>query len=233
MISQESEVFIDYQGQKLKASSVIEALSSFVSEGRKTKIDKVLSERSSYFVPILEGLYDRGNISAVMRSAEAFGFYKMHIIETCEKFKESQRVTQGADKWLDIYRWKNTASCFKNLKSAGFKIYTTHLSEEAQHIEDLDFENHKIAVVLGNEKEGVSKEALELADGNVLLPMVGFTQSFNISVAAALSFQRAYLKKPKKIGFAELERLKALYYLRSINWPLKALLEQIDKSSNP
>ena len=102
------------------------------------------------------------------------------------------------------------------------------MSEAAIPFDDLDLTN-KTAVIFGNEKEGVSDEALELSDGNVLLPMSGFTQSFNISVAAALSFQRAFLKRPQVIGEGEKELLQALYYLRTIDWPKKALNEVFER----
>lgn len=214
---------IDFADFSIEPDKVLELLSDFITEERKEKTDVVLSNRSSFFVPVLEGLYDRGNISAVMRSAEAFGFYNMHIVETSEDFKESQRVTQGADKWLNVTKWKKTKSCIQSLKDSGYKVFTTHMSEKAVSFDDLDL-SQKTAVIFGNEKEGVSQEALDLSDGNVLLPMAGFTQSFNISVAAALSFQRAFLKEPKKIDASEKKMLKALYYLRTINWP-QAVLE--------
>jgi tRNA (guanosine-2'-O-)-methyltransferase len=207
---------------RIPVDSALAKIAPFVTQERKEKIEKVLAHRSLRFAPVLESIYDRGNISAVMRSAEAFGFCNFHIIETSTAFKESQRVTQGADKWLEVQKWKSSKNCIQHLKESGYKVYTTHLSKDAVSFETLDF-SEKTAVVFGNEKEGVSKEALELSDGNVLLPMVGFTQSFNISVAAALSFQWAYSKKPQVLDEEEKEILKAAYYLRSIEWPDKAL----------
>lgn len=200
----------------------LEKLTEFITEERKEKIETVLKNRSSHFAPVMESIYDRGNISAVMRSAEAFGFHNFHIIETGKEFKESQRVTQGADKWLDVKKWSKTADCIKSLKEDGYKVYATHLSNEAISFDGLDF-SKKTAVIFGNERDGVSEEALSLSDGNVLLPMAGFTQSFNISVAGALSFQRAFLKNPPKIDELEKELLRAVYYLRTITWPELAL----------
>jgi len=213
------------RGMTLDPENVIQKLESFVSEERREKIDLVLKGRSAHFAPVLESLYDRGNISAVMRSAEAFGFFKFHIIETdAHEFKQANRVTQGADKWLEVNRWTKTADCINSLKNQGYKVYATHLSKEAKNFEDLDFKQ-KTAVIFGNETEGVSEEALSLADGNVLLPMTGFTQSFNISVAGALSCQQAHLKKPPVVSLEESELLKALYFMKSITWPEKALQE--------
>ena len=215
---------IHARGLELEPSAVVEKLSSFVSDERKEKIRLVLKGRSAHFAPVMESLYDRGNISAVMRSAEALGFFKFHIIETSDKFKESNRVTQGADKWLEVSKWGKTADCITHLKDEGYKVYATHLSKEAKPFDQIDFSS-KTAVIFGNEKDGVSEEALSLSDGNVILPMSGFTQSFNISVAGALSCQQASLKNPPKISDSETELLKALYYLKSITWPDKALKE--------
>lgn len=215
---------IKTQGLELNPEVVKAKLDEFLTDERKEKITSVLKGRSAHFAPVTEGLYDRGNINAIMRSAEAFGFFKFHIIETNSQFKESKRVAQGADKWLEVNRWGSTKSCIESLKADGYKVYATHLSREAKPFEDLDF-SKKTAVIFGNEKEGVSDEALELSDGNVLLPMSGFTQSFNISVAGALSCQQAYLKSPKKISADEASLLEALYYLKTITWPKEALLK--------
>jgi len=223
---------IDYRSGKYNISRVIERLAEFLTESRRQKIDTVLASRSNYFVPVLEGLYDRGNVSAVMRSAEAMGFYKLHIIEKFDDFKDSQkRVSQGADKWLDIQKWKSTLNCIHELKKEGYQVFTTALSEDAVSFEDLDF-SKKTAVIFGNEKSGVSEEALKLSDGNVLLPMSGFTQSFNISVAAALSLQSAALKKPKVIDEDEKTRLKALYYLKTLDWPKSALFKVLQEEES-
>ena len=217
---------VEYKGQFYNSDEVLLKLNDFLTPERLEKISRVVDQRSEFFIPVLENLYDRGNVSAVMRSCEAFGFYKMHIIQENEAFKESKRVTQGAEKWLEINQWQETRDCLKTLKKAGYKVFTTSLSEEALSFTNLCFDQ-KTAVVLGNEKEGVSEKAKELSDGNVLLPMQGFTQSFNISVAAALCSFAAKMKDPKVIDETEKKRLKALYVLKTLNWSDKALKESL------
>ncbi len=218
------KIFNKQIGFEVFPEIVIEKLNEFITDERKERIQKILSQRSSYFVPVLENIYDRGNVSAVMRSAEAFGFYRFHIIKINKDFKESQRVTQGADKWLDVSEWTNTKDCILKLKADGYRVYTTHLSKKAVEFDELNLKE-KTAVIFGNERDGVSEDALALTHGNVLLPMAGFTQSFNISVAGALSFQRAFLKNPPKIQKEEEKLLKAMYFLRTVTWPKKALGE--------
>lgn len=196
---------------------VVECFVGLITEERLERIRKIAPGRTRSFIPVLENIYDRGNISAVMRSAEAFGFYEMHIIEGCEKFKESARVTQGADKWLNIYRWSTTQEALDFLKSKGVKIYATHLSQESMEIKDIPMQDDtQVALIFGNEKEGVSDTALKYCDGNILIPMKGFTQSFNISVAAALCFQEAARKSQVILG-SEVQALTASYVLKSLD----------------
>ena len=268
---------VNYKGEVYESKEVVSKLVDFLTPERLEKINRVVGQRSDGFIAVLENLYDRGNVSAVMRSSEAFGFYKIHVIQTDKAFKESKRVTQGADKWLEVDKWSETQSCVEFLKNHGYTVLTTSLNDDDNKNDnnkndgnknddnkndnnkndgnkngdnkngdnkddgnkngdnkdgdnknrffmDLDF-NQKTAVILGNEKDGVSKEALELSDGNVRIPMEGFTQSFNISVAAALCFFFAKLKSPPLIEHSEQERLKALYILTTLNWPTNVLTE--------
>lgn len=195
---------------------IINTFEHLITLERMEKINRIAANRSGSCIPVLENIYDRGNISAVMRSAEAFGFHKFHVINPTTNFKESARVTQGADKWLNVKKWKDTTEALTHLKNQGVKIYTTALTERAVEIQDLDFSS-PVAIVLGNEKDGVSQTALDLSDGNVLIPMVGFTQSFNISVAASLCFQEAR-KKSTLVDETEAKAIKASYILNSLQF---------------
>lgn len=208
------------QGKEFTAQQVLHVVSPLLTEERRRKIEKVASQRCFDVVPILENIYDRGNASAVMRSAEAFGFAQVHMIELGEKFKESQRTTAGADKWTEVKKWKSTKDCVEELKRQGKQIVVTHLSESSKLISEIDF-SKPTALVLGNEKDGVSREMVQAADHCVLLPMVGFVQSYNISVAAALCFYHAFEDRKRRLGRAtsvsagEIEILKAIYSLRT------------------
>lgn len=204
---------------------VVEKLTPQLTESRREKIQKVVSHRVQSFQPVFENIYDRGNISAAMRSAEAFGFYKFHIIEQPDaKFKAANRVSQGTEKWLDIQKYSNTKSCIEKLKSQGLKVYVTHLDTDSIDIDEVDF-TQPTALMFGNEKDGISQEALELCDGSVVIPMKGFAQSFNISVAAALSFYHVYSYRLRHqlpesdLDEAEKLYLKALYYSKSVKNP--------------
>ncbi len=205
---------------KVHYKLVLEKIGPMLTPERLEKIQRIAQLRNFDTAVVLESIYDRGNISAVMRSGEGLGFANFHVIETQEKFKESQRVTQGADKWVETKKWKSTRECIQSLKSQGYKICVTHLDATSKPLHDIDFTG-KTALVLGNEKSGVSQEMIEAADHRVIIPMTGFVQSFNISVAGALSLYHISQDRLKKLGshvsLSEEEQgiLKAYYYLRT------------------
>ncbi len=171
--------------------AVWRALSTFATSARLARIETVAKNRTHQFIPILSDIYDRGNISAVLRSAEGLGFGEIHLIQRGDRFRVANRVTRGADEWLDIFTW-NDPSVVSNLKSRGYKVFSTGF-ENARPIQEVDFTT-PTAFVFGNEKEGVKPDIAELCDGCVYIPMSGFSQSFNISVAAAISMFAARQK---------------------------------------
>lgn len=199
---------------------VIEHIGPLLTAERRQKIERVVAGRTFTPVVVLEDVYDRGNASAVFRSAEAMGFGQVHMIELGEKIKESQRTTAGADKWVELKRWKSTKACVDELKKQGKKIVVTHLAPTSVPIDDFDF-TQPSALVLGNEKNGVSPEMVAAADACVVLPMRGFVQSFNISVAGALALWHIMKDRERRQGHhgdmtdEQKQILTALYYLRT------------------
>ncbi len=206
----------------LPCGEIHRVIGPLLTVDRKEKIDTVASERNFNNVVVLENIYDRGNCSAVMRSAEALGFAQLHLIEIGEKFKESQRTTAGADKWLEVKKWKSSRACIDQIKSEGKKLIVTHLDTTSVPLSSVDFSG-PTALVLGNEKDGVSEEMIQAADVRVAVPMTGFVQSYNISVAAALCFYHIFLDREKRLGKnnslqpEEVKILQAVYYLRSLD----------------
>ncbi len=189
--------------------------------------------RSQLFVPVLERIFDQGNINAVLRSAESMAFQNVHIIEN-ESFRRANRVSKGSDKWLSIQRWKSTRECLNHLKQNGYKICVTHLSENAKAIGEIDF-SQKTALLFGSEGYGISTEALDLADENVVIPMKGFTQSYNISVAAAIAMYHARLDRDKKLGESgdlnetQKQELLSHYLLASCNKSMQQIADSLEK----
>lgn len=211
----------EFEGKPLDPQAVVEALHDFVTEERKLRIESVLSARTRTVVPVVEGVVNMGNVSAVMRTAEALGYQDLHIVTGSTQFKDSRRTSIGAEKWLDVYHWTDAAECAAALKSAGYRIVATHLDATARDVSELDF-TEPTAIVLGNEKEGVSPEMLELSDERCILPMTGFVQSYNISVAASIALYHAYGDRIERRGEHgdltpdERLELRAAFYLLSV-----------------
>lgn len=220
-----------FAGRELQAHEILALLAPYLTSERQERIRIAAQMRTCNVVPVLENIYDRGNISAVLRSSEAFGNQCAHVIEIGEKFKKANRVTQGADKWLDVTRWKSTLACTRELKRQGFQILATHLDAKAKPIAEMDF-SKPTAIVFGNEKEGISAEMAAEADHTVIIPMHGFVQSFNISVAAAISLYHIHLERRRLFGSGgdlseeEREILCAEFSLRSSKNPDR-LIEEI------
>jgi tRNA (guanosine-2'-O-)-methyltransferase len=169
---------------------LIEHLSQFISERRLKLFDKLLDLRTRYLTVVLEDIYQAHNASAVLRSCECFGIQDVHIIENQFQYRISPDVALGSNKWLNIYRYNlaenNTETTLRTLKDKGYRIVATSPHKNDCNLEDFDLWNGRSALVFGSELNGLSHTALALADEFIKIPMVGFTESLNISVTAAL-----------------------------------------------
>lgn len=220
------------QGIPFSAKEIITRLDPMLTPGRRQRIRQTIANRTYTIVPVMEGLYDRGNVSAVLRSAEALGYQAIHIVESAKNFKKANRVTQGAEKWLDIRTWDATAPCVEHLRAHGYRILATHF-DNPRPIHEIDF-TQPTAIFFGNEKDGVSDELLSKADDRIVIPMLGFSRSFNISVAAALILYHVYQDRSRRQGYhgdlseEQQLHLTASYYLRSVEHAEGILLQRHD-----
>ena len=142
----------------------------------------------AWVTAVTEDLYDPHNISAVLRSCDGFGLQSAHIIEVNNPYRVSPGVAKGAAKWLDIERHQDTTQALRDLKSRGFAICCTTPHTNDTTPEDLPIDR-PVALVFGSEGPGITEAARAEADYFVRIPMFGFTESYNISVAAALTLQ--------------------------------------------
>lgn len=210
-----------YRNGTITPERLTAVLTAHISEQRRATIESVLDHRTENVAVIVEGMVDLGNVSAVMRTADGFGVQRMHSIDTAGKYKRSKRTTQGADKWIDRYRWNATPACYEALKADGYRIVAADVAEEATPIWDADLSGRS-AIVFGNELEGLSEYARVSADEVVTIPMGGFTESFNISVAAALVLYEVVRQRQVKLGYhGDLTddaraRIRAVWYAKSV-----------------
>ena len=206
----------------------INFLKQFVSENRIKRFDEVINQRTNYIQIVLENLYQAHNASAVLRSCESFGLQTVHFIENKNSLKISADVAMGSSNWLTINRYKdaenNTINALTKLKQLGFKIVATTPHTNSYTIDALPIDQ-KIALVFGTEIDGISKDVYDLADEFVKIPMYGFTESFNISVCAALCMYELTTRVRKNIpNYLLTNEEKQEVYL---NW----LKTSVDKSS--
>ncbi|CAM1341893.1 TrmH family RNA methyltransferase [Tenacibaculum amylolyticum] len=174
------------------ADELLAYLEGFVTDNRKETFKQVLANRTRHFTVVLENVFQPHNASAVVRSCDIFGIQDVHTVENSYVNKVSRKIAKGSQKWLDFHRFKsdknNTEECFKALKDKGYQVIATTPHNDSCYLSDFDI-TKKSAFVFGVEREGVSDFMLENADGYLKIPMVGFTESLNISVAAAIILQ--------------------------------------------
>lgn len=166
----------------------LEFLENILTDNRKERFEKVLDNRTNHFTVAMEDVFQLHNTSAVMRSCEVFGVQELNVVE--EKFGKSidKEIAMGAQKWVDVNRFESISHCIENLKSRGYQIIATTPHENDCMLENFDI-TKKSAFFFGTERDGLSEEVMNNADGFLKIPMVGFTESLNISVSAAITLQ--------------------------------------------
>jgi tRNA (guanosine-2'-O-)-methyltransferase len=163
-----------------------------ITERRLERLRSTIERRQPDLHLVLENVHDPHNVSAVLRTCDAVGVGSVHLVYTYEKFPSRLGRTSSASawKWMDLLPHGSIEECYAHLRSLGCRIYATDLSSRAESLFTIDMRG-PVALVFGNEKRGVSREASDLADGNLLIPMVGLIQSLNISVACAVTLYEA------------------------------------------
>ncbi len=168
---------------------LLDHLLTFSSEHKNALFDKIIHYRTRYITVVLEDLFQSHNASAVLRTCDCFGIQDVHIIENNNKFEINPDIALGSAKWLSLYKYdmtKNTSgTILKELKSKGYRIVATTPHNSGCTLEKLKLDS-KTALLFGTELNGLSKEAEDCADEFLTIPMYGFTESFNISVSAAI-----------------------------------------------
>jgi tRNA (guanosine-2'-O-)-methyltransferase len=163
---------------------------------RKKRLSTALDHRQGNLTVVLENIFDPHNISAVMRTCDAVGIQDIYVLNTKipRHKKWGAKSSSSAAKWLTIHQFTDAVACFAMLRAKYDRILTTHLDSDAVQLYDVDL-TRRVALVFGNEHEGVSAEIRGFADGNFIIPQVGMIKSLNISVACAVSLYEAFRQK--------------------------------------
>ncbi|SNR43407.1 tRNA (guanosine-2'-O-)-methyltransferase [Maribacter sedimenticola] len=164
-------------------------LEQFISEERIERFNEVLSQRTNYITVAIEDVYQMHNTSAVIRSCESFGIQQAHVIERKYGQRLDSEIAMGAQKWVDIIRYQESSEAMVALRGQGYKIVATSPHANSSLLQDFQVTD-KIALFFGTERKGLSEYVLNNADTSLKIPMVGFTESLNISVSAAIILQQ-------------------------------------------
>jgi len=201
---------------------------------------QVLSQRTRYISLLIENVYQSHNASAIVRTAEALGIQDIYVYERKNNFNPNEEISMGAHKWLNIHRFSensiSTTELITNLKNKGYRIIATSLHDKSTDIESLDLLKGKIMFLFGTEKEGLTEEIKSQADEFIKIPMVGFTESFNVSVSVGIILYSMITKLQKsninyKLSEEEIEKLMMDWLVKSIPMGDKVLERIIKKGA--
>ena len=173
-----------------------------ITDERKALFEELIQKRTTYLTVVLENIYQPLNASAVLRSCDCFGIQDVHVIENYNEFKPDREVAMGASNWLTVNRYdkneNNTLDCIQSLKNKGYRIVATSPHNSQTDLINFDLSKDKTALFFGAEVEGLSDVVLENADEHLHIPMYGFTESFNLSVSAAICLYEMRMKMEKE-----------------------------------
>ncbi len=182
-------------------SRPVEGMTGEISARRLERMAEVLATRLQTVTVVGEAIRRRHNVSAILRSAEAFGVHHVHLVTN--DFSPAPGAARGTERWLEIHRHDTTEACLEALKADGFRVYVCDLDEGALAPEAVPVDQ-PIALVFGSELQGVTPAARALADGVVSVPMRGFAESLNVSVAAALTLRPVCERRRAIVGEGDL-----------------------------
>lgn len=183
--------------------ALLEYLGRYISDNKKALFEQVIGLRTRYITVVLEDLYQPQNASAVLRTCECFGIQEVNIIENQHRFKVNPKVVIGASKWITVKKFSGKGDpskrCIEQLRSEGYRIVATSPAREGTPLERVDVSAGKMAIIIGSEEAGLSRKIIDMADEQLFIPMFGFTESFNVSVATAIILAEL-LKKVRGSG---------------------------------
>ena len=195
-------------------------LEEFISEKRIERFNDILSHRTNFITVAIEDVFQMHNTSAVIRSCESFGIQQAHLIEGKYGQRLDEEIAMGAQKWVDVKRYKNSNEAVDVLKNKGYKIVATSPHADSSLLQDYELDG-KMALFFGTENKGLSDYVLKNADAYLKIPMVGFTESLNISVSAAIILQ--HLTSKLKSSNFDWKLTQAEMMEKRLDWTKKSI----------
>jgi tRNA (guanosine-2'-O-)-methyltransferase len=179
-------------------AAICAALEPMMTPARIARIDAVLAARLVSVVTVVEDTYDPHNAAATIRTSEALGLQEVHVIERAQRFAATKGVTKGSHQWIDLMRWPDPSAAITALHARGFRVYATAPGATAT-IDDVAVDS-PLAVLFGNEHDGVTSEAIAASDAAISVPMFGFSESYNLSVTVGLAMSRLAARRRAALG---------------------------------
>tara|TARA_R110000765_G_scaffold54629_3_gene108791 strand:+ start:649 stop:1356 length:708 start_codon:yes stop_codon:yes gene_type:complete len=186
------KIYFSYLGCMID-EKLLAYLEEFISEKRMRRFNDILSHRTNFITVAVEDVFQMHNTSAVIRSCESFGIQQAHLIEGKYGQRLDEEIAKGAQKWVDVKRYKNSKEVVDVLRNKGYKIVATSPHADSSLLQDYELDG-KMALFFGTENKGLSDYVLNNSDTSLKIPMVGFTESLNISVSAAIILQHLTTK---------------------------------------
>lgn len=221
--------------ERLTPDRIGQLLRPHMTAERVTRIDEVLACRLLRLTVVVENLHDPHNGAAALRSAEAVGLQTFHAVQGREPFSVAKGISLQCEQWMDMHLHDTTEGCYAALRNDGYAIWAA-VPDGSVLLEELPCAG-AVALVFGNERDGLTEVALEGADGTFSIPMHGFTGSFNLSVSASLAVftqaarMRQALGAPGDLPAARVEGLRALWYCLSVRAAGLILDRELDRGT--
>lgn len=174
-----------------------------MNERRYRRICQMMAMRQPDLTLCLEEIHKPHNVSAIVRSADAVGVHQIHAIWPDQQMRLSVSSAAGSNSWVKIISHQSTEDAITQIKSQNMQVLATNLSERAVDFREIDY-TRPTCIMMGQEKKGISQQALTLADSHIIIPMAGMVQSLNVSVACALILYEAQRQR-QQAGMYERE----------------------------
>lgn len=199
---------------------------------RFEKINQVLSLRQTDLTVVMENVQTPHNLAAIARTCDAVGIPEAHAVTDIPVIDLKQRAASGSRKWVEIKTHNKIEDVYKGLRDKGFQILTAHFNPDAVNFRDIDY-TKPTAIVVGSELEGISDEALEKADSSIIVPMLGMTQSLNVSVATALILYEAQRQRELAGLYRNRQIDHSLFSKLAFEWGYPKLVPYYKKKNQP
>jgi len=197
-------------------------LTPLVSERRMDRMIASAAAKLTSVTVAAENLYDSHNVSAIVRTAEGFGLDAVHIVEQPHPYRRNRSVLRGSDRWMEIKKHPSLYPCLEGLKAEGFSLCVADVGKGCVGLDEIPVDG-KVAVVMGSEHDGLSRRAKQLADVKFTIPMTGFTESFNVSVSAAIALHDITRRRREVLGDVPGELDVETIATRIVSWMRRSI----------